>query len=86
MEVKAEPLAGRQRGEVEEGVVRGVVVVRELDAVNYGHDWAPISAVSCRNGSETIIGTADNSPTAHEGLKLHVRDNKFNFHALHAHI
>ena len=38
-------------------------------ARNYVYDWAPISAVNCRNGLGTVIVTADNSPTAQNGLK-----------------
>jgi hypothetical protein len=38
-------------------------------ARNYPHDWAPISAAICRNGSETVIVTADNSLTAQNGFK-----------------
>ena len=40
-------------------------------ARNYRHDWAPISAIGCRNGSETVIVTVvvDNSPTKQNGFK-----------------
>jgi hypothetical protein len=38
-------------------------------ARNYPHDWAQISAVSCRNGSETVIETAHNSPTTRNRFK-----------------
>jgi hypothetical protein len=42
-------------------------------AVKYPHDWAPISTVSCKNGSE-------------KDLKLHIGDNILKFHASRAHI
>ena len=38
-------------------------------AVTYVHDWAPISAVGSRNGSETVIVTAENAKRAKDPLK-----------------
>ena len=51
-----------------------VVVWRQIldhdpGAVNYVHDWEPFSAVGCKNGSETVIETVVNSPTAQNGVK-----------------
>jgi hypothetical protein len=43
--------------------------LQEYSAVKYRHDWVPISAVRCRDGSYTIIETAKNSPTAQNGVK-----------------
>jgi hypothetical protein len=67
-------------------VVRRYILAYDRGAVSYGHDWASILAISCRNGSETVIVTADNSPTAQMVLTLHVGDNILEVHALYAHI
>jgi hypothetical protein len=45
------------------------MLVYDRGARNYSTDWAPISAVNCRNGSETVIVTAENSTTAQNWIK-----------------
>jgi hypothetical protein len=51
-------------------VVRRSILAYDRGAVTYTHGSAQISAVGCRNGSETVIVTADiNSPTTQNGFK-----------------